>query len=286
MHSMWRKCAIALLLLTCCGPAAADHHVEPFTRSELRAHAAEVGVTLLTTPFSSSYLYVPSDGRASHPGVIVLHGSEGGSADYVDWSPAIPLAAKGYAVLSLDYFHNPGLPHSLENASVDAVIRAAIWLRTNGYVKGKPGLFGFSRGAEFALLIGSLDRGRQFSSIVVQSSHATTWPGLVLPPLGSDCEFCDYASGQPAWRFKGKGIGAFQAIDMWRFPGPVLLSHGKKDDVWSYLESVTLARVARLHGKKNVTLLLWSKEGHGLSSPALNSLIRKSATFFRKPTGA
>ncbi len=46
------------------------------------AHAKSISkIKELPTPFAGSILYTPNDGKP-HPGVVVLHGSEGGSLPY------------------------------------------------------------------------------------------------------------------------------------------------------------------------------------------------------------
>ena len=62
-------------------------------------------------------LYQPRDG-GSHPGVLVIGGSDGGPGDPI---VAAMLASHGYAALSLSYFGEPGLPPTLERVPIAPV---------------------------------------------------------------------------------------------------------------------------------------------------------------------
>jgi dienelactone hydrolase len=57
-------------------------------------------------PFPGSHLYTPT-AKGSHPGLVLLHGSEGARAGFTAYS-AIRLASQGYAALALGYFGTQG----------------------------------------------------------------------------------------------------------------------------------------------------------------------------------
>ena len=61
------------------------------------AHA-KLQVLQTATPFKSSYVFRPND-KKPHPGVVLLHGSEGGSMRNV-WVHALLLAQSGFSVLT------------------------------------------------------------------------------------------------------------------------------------------------------------------------------------------
>lgn len=276
LHAPW-----FVLLLSLTAPVRADHESGSNTSEKvLREHAVSANLDFITPPFKGSHLYVPKDGNSKHAGVIVLHGSEGGRVNGADFIAMHFAREAGYAAMALDYFHAPGLSTDLDSIPVEYVVKAAKWMMRNSYAIKKPALIGYSRGAEFAILVGSLDRGRTFSAIAVHSTHSTTWPALHF--VGDNVE----GGYDAAWSYRGKDIPPFLLIDLWRFPGPVLLSHGKKDDVWSYTESTSLLDAARRHGKKNVLLLLHANEGHGLSIAASHRFYRQAIKLLRKPTGA
>lgn len=61
---------------------------------------------------------------------------------------------RGITVLAIAYWNRPGLPQVYEKVPVESVEKAARWLRGSGY--GKISLWGISKGAELALIAGSL----------------------------------------------------------------------------------------------------------------------------------
>ncbi len=100
-------------------------------------------------------LYRPE--RDEYPGKAVI--MFGGSDGIYDLTKLVAeqYVKRGMTVLALAYWNEPGLPDRFEKVPVDAVEKAALWLREHGY--GKVGLWGISMGAELALLAGSLMPG-------------------------------------------------------------------------------------------------------------------------------
>lgn len=98
----------------------------------------------------------PKDGR-DLPVVISLHGSEGGSVDKAR-SRALPIAARGFAVVALNYFAYPheaiaGVPQQHSEIRVELLAEVRDWIRTQPEVSSSGlRLIGTSKGAEFALL--------------------------------------------------------------------------------------------------------------------------------------
>jgi len=275
--------ASLLLLPAALVTSALAIEYDPIPEDDLLAQAQAANVVVQIPPFIGSHLYIPNDGLSKHPGIITLHGADGGDTGYVDWRVAIPLAERGYTVLALDYYHTPGLPKKLAKIQVELVFKALDWLKKSGLIHGKPGLYGESYGAMFALVVGAIDRGKKFSSIGVLAAHATTWPGYDL----ATGLWATDSKGQnlPAFTYLRKPIAMFKPIESWRFPGPILLVHGRKDRIWSYTESVTLQKEAKKRGKMNHTVLLLAGEGHVPGSSAGTETLRnRLAKHFRKPT--
>lgn len=112
-------------------------------------------------------------GVGSSPGVIVLHGSDGEPSS----TPAALLAEHGFTVYALQYFSGPGLPPNIIEIPLEYVERAIEWLLDHDRVSGsRVGLYGFSKGAELALLAGS-----QFDSVgavVSTSGSGVVWGGF------------------------------------------------------------------------------------------------------------
>ncbi|TYL40674.1 hypothetical protein CV102_03675 [Natronococcus pandeyae] len=130
----------------------------------------------------------PGDGP--HPGVLVLHGSEG-STRWVSIHARL-LASRGYAAFALQYFGSPpSIPDYPYRIPLSIVEEGAAWLRDRDRVEdGEIGIIGWSLGGQLALLAGTVleDIGAVVS--VVGS-------GIVLstaPPWSHDGEAIPYVS--------------------------------------------------------------------------------------------
>ena len=120
------------------------------------APAADVVVERIDTPALVGVFAAPK-GATRRPVVIALHGSEGGNWVAAE-AQAKLFAAHGYATLALIYFAWPynGIPNALPsftNLPVERLVIARDWLaRRPEADPGKLGLWGASKGSEFALL--------------------------------------------------------------------------------------------------------------------------------------
>jgi fermentation-respiration switch protein FrsA (DUF1100 family) len=134
---------------------------------------------------------------APRPALVLLGGSEGGKS----WSRHTEAISRfiglGYVVLSLAYFGAEGLPATLRAVPVEYIKQALDWLShqkevlPNGYV-----LMGASRGAELALLAGSLFT--EIKAVAAIAPSCVVFPG---PPLGLG----DILGGQhSAWSLEGR----------------------------------------------------------------------------------
>lgn len=83
--------------------------------------------------------------------LVVFSGSDGRFA--LACMLAELFCSKGISTMAIAYINAPGLPDSFEQVPMEAVERAALWLRKNGYEK--VGVWGISMGGELALLAGS-----------------------------------------------------------------------------------------------------------------------------------
>src|SRR3989442_2157375 len=99
-------------------------------------------------------------GASRRTGLLMLTGSGGG---YPDDAAARDLARAGYPVLALAYFRDrEGNPPELEqkqlrNVPLEYIFKALDWLEARPEVRAdRVALMGESRGAELALMIGSL----------------------------------------------------------------------------------------------------------------------------------
>lgn len=133
----------------------------------------------------------PSDGRR-HPGVIVLGGSDGG---FGEPDTALLLASRGFTSMALAYFGVQGLPSTLQGIPVEYFRSATEWMRGRPEVdSGFLGLFGVSRGAEAALLVGATYP--EVKAVVARSPSHVLWEGVTARHL----------PGGPAWTYEGKPL--------------------------------------------------------------------------------
>jgi dienelactone hydrolase len=215
------------------------------------------------TPFAGSQLFRPDDGRR-HLSLILLHGSEGGSDPEFAWYARL-WAKVGYSVLAYCYFDCDRKPHanpaSLKNVETSRVLDAVDWLGRQPFSDGKVVVFGFSMGAEMALIVGSLEGGQRPPDALIAHS-----PGQFFDPpfnpnwLKQSCWTCtgtckskapqrpdpnftwhpacgadtpdtlDY--GKSGWLTHGMSVPSGTRIPIERFGGPILLIQGENDTAW------------------------------------------------------
>jgi len=211
------------------------------------------------------YLCRPDD-DAPHPGIIFLHGSEGGNGDYwyypgkppvsVGKNAGFPILARyyaslGYVTYAVCYFdckHHEGYdkypPDELKNIDLLKITHAAfLWLKKSEYVQNKKvAIWGNSRGAEQILLLASLI-GKYQNSV----------EGLILPDAILAISPPDYVAGafteeqakamikgenlpgrynDPAWIFADNEIKMFTLIDIQYYKDPVLVTYFSQDTIW------------------------------------------------------
>ena len=167
-------------------------------------------------------------GAKHRPVVVALSGSEGG-LDVAEWlGPR--LASRGFVVFGLGYFSPPGsaidgLPTALARIPVELLERARAWLatRTEADVHHL-GVVGYSKGAEFALVLASI-----YDWIEAAVAYA---PSDVI---GQGIEFGEAAKPASSWTRAGKEL-------------PFLPTTGTREAIAKCRQSggkVELARIAR-----------------------------------------
>lgn len=124
------------------------------------AQSTSLHVIGVDVPYQGSMLYVLNDGKP-HPGVLLLHGSEGGATAFFRID-AEYLASQGFAAMAFCYFDCDGGSFSgagqpLMNLPLDQTAKALHWLKNSPYVQGmKTALYGASRGSEQAMILATL----------------------------------------------------------------------------------------------------------------------------------
>jgi dienelactone hydrolase len=143
-----------------------------------RAAAAPAPVaTEIETPAISATLYYPAGSAQKRPAILVLGGSDGGRA----WASemARSLADGGYVALALTYFGGTGdeLSQQLVAVPVERLRAGLDRLTLDPRVDtDRIGVIGFSKGAEAALLLASIDR--RIAAVVAASPSDRLWQGI------------------------------------------------------------------------------------------------------------
>ena len=222
----------------------------------------------LDHPELEGALYEPADGEAA-PGVIVLHGS----VARLYLPPAARLAARGYNVLTLQYFGTEELPDELNGVPIEYVRDAATWLRDRESTTGEQiGLFGASKGGELALLAGS--QFDAFGPVVSVNGSGLVWEGLTAdnyPESGTstwtlDGEPVPYLDGEHMYDGPdGAGEEEVEAasIPVEDIDGPVVLVSGGADELWpsAELQGPAADRLDE-YGHPNYEHLIYEDAGH------------------------
>ena len=152
-------------------------------------------------------VYATPTGARKLPVIVLLHGSEGGKLDRAG-TDAARFAAQGYAVLAITYFSYPwesipGTPNAHVDIPVETVAKARDWLsRQESADVQRFGVYGVSKGAEFAALAASI----------------YPWIDAVVPCVGSDVVWEGYGieprpSPPPSsWSQAGQSLPALELI--------------------------------------------------------------------------
>jgi dienelactone hydrolase len=248
---------LLLVIVVCVARASAAKSASPSANAgDSRIHIDGAGVRrqeVRTNLVGDFYLPPPPMGRV--PGIILLGGSDG---EPMKERSAL-LASQGYAVLNLFYFGHESLPKEFAEVPLEYLTNAVSWLQAREEVdSARIGVIGHSRGAEAALLIGTLRT--DVRAVVAVAPSSVVWPGP-----GASGYF------HSAWSLNGKelpyvpvkfskGVGAFlkeatggtqiehrplfedalknkRAVDnatihVESIRGAVLLISGKDDRVW------------------------------------------------------
>ncbi len=228
------------------------------------------------------------------PAVVMLNGSDGGLPSAAD---ADDLAVVGFPTLSLAYFKNwngqpEGVPASLNEIPLEYFFGALNWLARQPEVdRRRIVVMGQSRGAELALLLGTLRP--ELAGVIAYSPSAWVWGGVPDRP--------GVPQTRPAWTIAGRPVpfrdsGADPAVPMreWfrragpvpaariaveRIRGRVLLVSGLDDRVWPS-DQFADELAARLPARR-VQSLKFADAGHLLmgTGPGITKLDFPGGSF-------
>lgn len=270
------------------------------------------------TPFPGSTLYAPTDNK-THPAVIILHGSEGGSLPYFKQDAQF-LASHGYVVLAFCWYNclkDPitGAFSPLENVELRNTIKAIEWLKKLPAVGGKKvGLWGVSRGGEQAMIMGSLP-----DSIKILDAIATHTPSDVIvngfnwSAMDRRCWVCTkfdlscfnsnddfnqwdwqnthwnpscgqypkFPGEMNAWLLDGTPLKVGSVIEVEKFKKPIMITVGDQDQLWDYKQSVRIADRLKSFSQP-VELHIFSGEHHSFSDKNENIRQEMLLEFFKR----
>lgn len=236
-------------------------------------------------------LFLPSSTKPL-PVIVTLSGSNAEISE----NRAQLLASHGFAALVLSYFRAEGLPSNLENIPMEYFAKVFEWLKAHPDIDGtRIGLYGVSRGAELALLLGTL-HPETFRGIVaaVPSSHvfgslgtrdlpAWTLNGKpVLPSspvpereaedeLGKDPQYPLTTTPQFLKAMENRKAFEMGAIPVEKIQCPLLLISGGDDQIWpsGIFATQIKKRLHQHHSKVSCKLLHYPKAGHQIGVPFL-----------------
>jgi acetyl esterase/lipase len=179
-----------------------------------------------------------------------LHGSEGGSVGFNHIHCAL-FAAHGFAAMAQHYTENNEFMTSpdIHDVPLDCIEAALLSMKQQMQPFGcGVGLFGVSRGAELALLLGQLlaEDGAEAlpDAIAAHSVPEQIWGAYIVENYRKG----DYDGGEtrPAWSWRGSHERTLpgKLLQPERYPNPVFIAHGMEDELWDVAAAKRL--VARM----------------------------------------
>jgi dienelactone hydrolase len=164
--------------------------VEEFLERKLSS--VDIKITPINEQGIVGTLFIPQFKSQNKLPVLIMMGGSEGAQSYTSDAPSY--ASQGYAVLTLAYFKEPGLPAELNNVPLEYFGKAFKWLETQPSIDAKRiGIMGASRGGELVLLLGTLYP--QVKAIVAMSPSSYVWGAC-----------CNIPGTFPSWTLNGKPL--------------------------------------------------------------------------------
>ncbi|WP_447941456.1 acyl-CoA thioester hydrolase/BAAT C-terminal domain-containing protein [Brevundimonas mediterranea] len=249
--------------------------------------------------FPHAKVYV-QDGAGPRPVVVILHGAEGGTEAGDRYGPI--LAALGYAAVGLPYYSPdwaqygppkalPEIAGSFVDIRVDQLADLREALRgTPGVDVERFGLFGASKGSEFALIAAS--RYDWIDAVVAYTPTDVVWEGWGLETVeaqGVRSSFSFEGRALPFMPYRGfiEGLQAGPGkadlraihangradnpqkeaearIPVEDYAGALILIAGGRDAQWDSATAAANIALARAEAGLQVTTLIYPEAGHDL----------------------
>ena len=279
-------------------------------RLSLRVSDQALDETTLGERFPGAFVVRPR-GDEPLPAIIVLGGSEGGDSGARAMAPLF--AARGYLAVGYPYYSPaygdqpqavPGLPRAFANIPVDRLADVRDALRARGDVQmDRIGLYGVSKGAEYALAAASRIDGFAAVAAIVPSDVIWEGWGLGTQPgqsssfswRGEPIAFVPYLDMGRVFRppTDGKRVAmrephaegrlanpeavAPARIHVEDIAAPVFLLGGGKDQIWdSGVMAANIAKTRADAGRVTETLV-FAEAGHAISGPPQNPTRHENA---------
>jgi dienelactone hydrolase len=247
--------------------------------------------------FPGSKIFMPA--KTPAPGVVMLHGSEGGSEVFIE-EFATEIAKQGFVVVTFCWFGCTGRPDKILRIPLESVVDVGEWLAGSPEVaKGRVGLFGWSRGAELSLLLTSLIGSAPYQAVAVHAPSDTVVSAFDPvtennpPNYGGIIETS--TSGQslpaPSWTWKGQALFGEPKADfsvpgpkiaVAKYAGPVYVSQGESDEIWEVARGRAVVAARNAAGVVTESHF-FPGEGHVLQQPAAVAARQAEvASFFHR----
>jgi len=236
--------------------------------------------------YVGGWLYAPVSDEP-RPGIVILHGSDGGRAGWSQWQELL-FAMQGYCTLAPSYSSGGNAWHSgdIHDVDLDNTEAALIWLRKNQRTTGMIGLYGASRGGEHALLATSLmvdEQSEGLPDAVAAHSPSDTIVGAFIA-AGFDPHNNEiWDPSKRAWRWRGSSDDLLPStpIEIEKYDGPLFLSHGERDIVWTV--ECTRRLESRLIGTGHKPeVYYYADAGHGFDPETQNVQNGRLVNFFHR----
>ena len=189
------------------------------------------------------------------------------------------------------------LPATLKNVEVSKVLDAVAWLRQQSFSDGKVALFGFSMGAELALIVGTLEGGGREPNALIAHSPGEFFdppfnPNWVKPSCWTCIGQCSTKAPQrpdpnfawhpqcggdtPAtldyeksgWLIHGMATASGTRIPIEKFAGPILLIQGEEDKAWQGRGQTRDIEASLKKSGKSPTTYYFPGAGHDFAGTA------------------
>lgn len=239
--------------------------------------------------------YAPAD-SGPFPAVMLLHGSEGA---WSGWSHrhAVLLAAHGFMAFPLGYSRGGNAWHAgdIQDCAIERCTEAFRRFREHPLAAERAGLYGLSRGAELALLMATLMGADPSLSQALPDAVAVHSPSdcicgaftsrSFLESQDPDREAWDPSARAWTWKGSHEGLLPTTPITIEDYPGPVMISHGTDDSVWSVASSRRLEQRLTARGGES-EVYYYEGEDHVLSPAAENLHHQRLLSFLSRHLSA